>query len=203
MLLKIGHDLPETFLIGRFPGKLTCSERKSVEQALALSVASMGVIAILRGPIMRSLAFAALLILAVITTMLTVIAFASPEGDDAFLGRWDITATGSKSGQQRFCWLELRRDEGVLKGRFNAGGGAVFDLPQVAIENGELKFQYPQGKPPKETQQIWKATVKSAGLVGTALVNGQTLSVDRRARAGLACDSAREKARQAYRPLQW
>ena len=125
---------------------------------------------------MRSLAFAALLILAVITTMLTVIAFASPEGDDAFLGRWDITATGSQSGHKRFCWLELRRDKGVLKGRFNAGGGAVFDLPQVAIENGELKFQYPQGNPPKETQQIWKATVKTAGLVGTALVNGSTLS---------------------------
>jgi hypothetical protein len=105
-----------------------------------------------------------------------VSASASPAGEDAYLGRWDITATGSQSGRPRNCWLELRRDDGVLKGRFNAGGGAVFDLPQVTIEGGELKFQYPQGKPPKETPQVWQATVKGARLVGTAHVNGETLS---------------------------
>ena len=125
---------------------------------------------------MYSRAFVALLMLAVIAPAWPVSASASPGSDDAFLGRWDITATGAKSGLSRNCWLELRRDEGVLKGRFNAGGGSVFDLPQVEIEKGELTFQYPQGKAPKETQQVWKATVKDARLVGTALVNGQTLS---------------------------
>jgi len=60
----------------------------------------------------------------------------------------------------------------VLKGRFNAGGGAVFDLPQVTIERGELKFQY--GKP--EAPEVWQATVKAARLVGTAHLNGATLS---------------------------
>jgi hypothetical protein len=101
-------------------------------------------------------------------------ASAKPAGDDAFLGRWDITATGTKSGLPRNCWLELRRDGGVLKGRFNAGGGAVFNLPQVMIAKDELGFQYPQGKPP--TPQVWQATMKEGRLVGTALVNGQTLS---------------------------
>jgi len=114
--------------------------------------------------------------LAVIAPAWRVSASASPEGDDAFRGRWDITATGTKSGLPRNCWLELRRDEGVLKGRFNAGGGAVFDLPQVTIQNGELTFQYPQGESPDQTQQVWKATVKGARLQGTALVSGQTLS---------------------------
>jgi len=113
---------------------------------------------------------------AVIVPAWSVSASARPGGDDAFLGKWDITATGTKSGLPRNCWLELRRDEGVLKGRFNAGGGAVFDLPQVTIENGELIFQYPQGKSPNQTQQVWKATVKSTGLQGTAVVSGQTLS---------------------------
>ena len=94
---------------------------------------------------MRSRTFTVILMLAFIAPVWAAIAFASPEGDDAFLGRWDITATGSPSGRQRFCWLELTRDGGALKGRFNAGGGAVFDLPQVAIENGELSFQYPHG----------------------------------------------------------
>ena len=125
---------------------------------------------------MSSRAFAALLMLATIVPLCPVRASASPAGEDAFLGRWDITATGTKSSLPRNCWLELRRDGGVLKGRFNAGGGAVFDLPQVMIANGEVGFQYPQGRPPKQTQQVWQAKVKDGGLVGVALVNGQTLS---------------------------
>ena len=123
---------------------------------------------------MRSRVFAALLLLAVVVPVLTVIGFASPEGDDAFLGRWDITAKGARSELPRNCWLELRRDDGVLKGRFNPGGGAVFDLPKVAIENGELSFEYPEGR--QQTPQVWKGTAKGAGLQGTALVDGTTLS---------------------------
>ncbi|MGO8793116.1 MAG: DUF1080 domain-containing protein [Terriglobia bacterium] len=123
---------------------------------------------------MRSRIFAAFLLLAVITPPLAVSAFALPAGDDAYLGRWDITATGAKSGLPRNCWLELKRDDGVLKGRFNPGGGAVFDLPKVAIENGQLSFEYPEGR--KQTPQVWKGTVKGTGLQGTALVEGTTLS---------------------------
>ena len=125
---------------------------------------------------MRSRTFAVILMLAFIASLWAAIAFASPEGDDAFLGRWDITATGLQSGRQRFCWLELTRDGGVLKGRFNPGGGAVFDLPQVAVENGELSFGYPHGKPPEQAQQVWKATLKSGGLQGTTIINGETYS---------------------------
>jgi 3-keto-disaccharide hydrolase len=123
---------------------------------------------------MRSRTFAALLMLGIMVPGWPAGAYASPAGEDAFLGRWDITATGSPTGRPRICWLELRRDEGVLKGRFNSGGGAVFDLPQVTITGGELKFQYPQGK--QETPQVWQATVKDARLVGTALVRGEKLA---------------------------
>lgn len=80
---------------------------------------------------MCSRAFAALLMLTVIAPGRPISASVSPTNDDAFLGRWNITATRSQSGDPRICWLELRRDDGVLKGGFNAGGGAVFDLPQV------------------------------------------------------------------------
>ncbi|HMD87162.1 MAG TPA: DUF1080 domain-containing protein [Terriglobia bacterium] len=121
---------------------------------------------------MRTRTFAVLLMLAIIAPVWAAIALASPEGDEAFLGRWDITATGTKSGLPAICWLELTREGGALKGRFNPGGGAVFDLPQVSIENGALSFQYPEGKTPA----VWKATMKNARLVGTALVEGQTLS---------------------------
>jgi hypothetical protein len=121
---------------------------------------------------MRLRTFAALMMLAFILPAWPASASANPGGDDAFLGRWDITATGTKSGMPAICWLELTRDGGTLKGRFNAGGGAVFDLPQVSIEKGELTFGYPQGK----TSAVWKATLKSARLQGTAVTGGQTLS---------------------------
>ena len=123
---------------------------------------------------MRSYLLAALMTLAVAAPAWQSSAAATPAGDDAFLGKWDITATGAKSGMPRICWLELRREGGVLKGRFNPGGGSQFDLPQVAIANGELTFQYPGGNPP--SPQVWKATMKNGNLVGTADAHGQTLS---------------------------
>jgi hypothetical protein len=124
---------------------------------------------------MSSKSFAAFLMLGIMTLGLAVIASAEPAGnEDAYLGRWDITATGSPSGLPRNCWLELKREDGALKGRFNAGGGAVFDLPQVAIEHEQLKFQYPRGK--SGTLQVWQGTMKGPRLVGTAQVDGQTLS---------------------------
>jgi hypothetical protein len=125
---------------------------------------------------MRSYTFAALLMWWVAAMGWPASTVASPGVDDAFLGRWDITAKGSRAGLPRFCWLELKRDGGALKGRFNQGGGAVFNLPEVAIEKGELKFQYPGGDPPNQTQQVWRATVKNARLEGTATVDGETLS---------------------------
>jgi len=103
-----------------------------------------------------------------------LLAAASGADDDAYLGRWDVTATGSPSGLPRNCWLEIKRENGVLKGRFNQGGGAVFDLPVVSVEQGELKFQYPQWK--TKTPQVWQGAMKGARLVGTAHVDGQTLS---------------------------
>jgi hypothetical protein len=125
---------------------------------------------------MRSYIFTALLMCCVGTMAWPASIPASPGADDAFLGRWDVTAKGSRAARSRFCWLELTRDEGVLKGRFNPGGGAVFNLPKVTLEKGELQFQYPGGNTPNQTQQIWRAAVKNARLEGTATVDGETLS---------------------------
>jgi hypothetical protein len=92
----------------------------------------------------------------------------SAADDSAFLGRWDITMPAPAGGRARYCWLEVTREDGKLKGRFNQGGGAVFDLPEVAIENGELRFQYPQGRAPNQTTAVYRATVKNGKLEGTA-----------------------------------
>jgi len=125
---------------------------------------------------MLSRAFTAFFIMVAIALAWPAGAYAAPVEDDALLGRWDITATGAKSGLPRICWLELTRDQGTLKGRFNEGGGAVFDLPQVMIQKGELGFQYPHGKPPHQTPQVWQATLKDSRLVGTGLTDGETLT---------------------------
>lgn len=101
---------------------------------------------------------------------------ASPAADDTYLGRWDITATGGANSLPRFCWLELRRDGGTLAGRFNSGGGAVFDLPQVGIKHGELRFEYLRGSGANPAQEVWRATIKNGRLHGTADVDGKSLS---------------------------
>jgi len=123
---------------------------------------------------MRSRVFGLVLMLGLIVPGSSMAASPKPAGEDAYLGRWDITATGSPSGLPRNCWLEIKREDGVLKGRFNPGGGAVFDLPLVSVEQGELKFQYPQWK--TKTPQVWQGVMKGARLAGTAHVDGETLS---------------------------
>jgi len=123
---------------------------------------------------MRSHVFGAVLTLGIIFWGGLVVASPGPAGEDAYLGRWDITATGSPSGLPRNCWLEIKRENGALKGRFNQGGGAVFDLPMVTVEHGGLKFQYPQWK--TRAPQVWQGVMKGKSLAGTARVDGETLS---------------------------
>jgi len=125
---------------------------------------------------MRSRAFLMFLLPVLLVLASVVSGTPSPEGDDALLGRWDITAWDAKSHLPINCWLELTRQQGVLKGRFNEGSGAVFDLPQVAIENRKLTFMYPEGHPPNVTRQVWQAALKNGALAGTADVDGQKLS---------------------------
>ena len=89
-------------------------------------------------------------------------------GDDQYLGRWDITIPAKEGRRPRFCWLEVSRDGGTLKGRFNPGGGAQFPLTEISIVNGELQFKYAEGRPSDQAKASWKATAKAGGLDGTA-----------------------------------
>jgi hypothetical protein len=93
---------------------------------------------------------------------------ASPASGDAFLGRWDITIAPADKGRARYCWLELTKEAGTLQGRFNQGGGAVFPLKELAIENGELKFQHQFGRPADNLQAVYRAHVTNGRLDGTA-----------------------------------
>jgi hypothetical protein len=99
---------------------------------------------------------------------------ASPASDDAFLGRWDITIAPAEKGRARYCWLELTKEGGTLQGRFNQGGGAVFPLKELAIENGELKFQHQFGRPADNLQAVYRARVVNTRLEGTATFGKQS-----------------------------
>ncbi len=106
--------------------------------------------------------------LAVLAMALPPAATLRAAGDDDFLRRWDITVPGKDGGRARYCWLEVTKEGGALKGRFNSGGGAQFPLTEISIEKGELKFQYPQGRPPDQLKVVWKAVAKGGKLEGTA-----------------------------------
>ena len=64
---------------------------------------------------------------------------------DDFLGRWDLTIV-SPDGQSYPSWLEVTREAGTLKARVVGRGGSVFPVPDVAIEDGGLRFQYSRGQ---------------------------------------------------------
>jgi hypothetical protein len=63
-------------------------------------------------------------------------------GDAQFNGRWDITVP--QEARARAWWLEITgAGTPALKGRFvGFPGGDMNDIPQLAIENGEMRFSF-------------------------------------------------------------
>src|SRR5688500_16532075 len=86
---------------------------------------------------------------------------------DDFLGRWDLTIV-SPDGQSYPSWLEVTREAGTLKARVVGRGGSVFPVPDVAIEDGGLRFQYSRGQSGAAT--VYKAQLKGGRLEGTMVV---------------------------------
>ena len=69
---------------------------------------------------------------------LFIFALAAPvlAQDNAFLGKWDITATAADG--KRIYWLEVKNDGGQLTGWFLNRGGSVFKLPAITIQDGVM-----------------------------------------------------------------
>lgn len=101
------------------------------------------------------------------------VSIAKSKGDDAFLGPWDITIPAAGKLRARYCWLEVTKEGGTFKGRFNSGGGAVFPLKDLSIAGGELKFQHPFGKPGENLAAIYQAKIEKDQLVGSAAFGKQ------------------------------
>ncbi len=107
---------------------------------------------------------------------------AVPVGEKEFLGRWDIHVMGNTynyvSMRHRYCWLELKIDNGTIKGRIQPGEGACIDITDIKIENGELSF-----KQANRNAATWKGTLKGKKLVGT--VNSSIFGKEVRAFTGV------------------
>jgi hypothetical protein len=113
----------------------------------------------------RSYFYVSLMVTAVLATAWTGIE-PGLAGEKTFIGRWDIEVIGAGygdvntlAGWTRFCWLELKLENGNVKGRLQPGAGATADITDIKIENGELSF--------KQGRSIWKATAKGKRLEGT------------------------------------
>ncbi len=103
--------------------------------------------------------------------LLALVAMGRPAADkDAFLGRWDLTISAGEGDRTYPSWLELTRDGETLKARLVGRGGSVFPVPDVSIENGELKFQFSRKMPQSTT--VYRARLKDGRLEGT-LVEGE------------------------------
>lgn len=91
----------------------------------------------------------------------------APQDNTAFMGRWNMTGTGTDSGV--VYWLQVSEDGGVLKGRFLNRASSPYDLPNIKIENGELIFWNapPANNPQAAPNPIWRAKVVGGKLIGT------------------------------------
>ena len=90
----------------------------------------------------------------------------------AFLGRWNLTGTGTDSNA--VFWLELKEENGQLSGTFLNRGGSPVKLASVEVKGDDLVFTTvaPEGRP----GQTFRAKRKGAGLEGSTTTGEQTLA---------------------------
>ncbi len=79
------------------------------------------------------------------------------------LGRWNITGEGAYG--DHVYWLEVRQDEnGALRGTFLNRRGGLISLPEITVEESELRFGIrPRPDAPRE---VHRARVEEGRLLG-------------------------------------
>jgi hypothetical protein len=88
-----------------------------------------------------------------------------------FLGRWNLTGTGTNSAN--VYWLEIKEDGGQLAGMFLNRGGSPVKLASVKVENGELVFQ--TTAPANGSATEGRARVEGGKLAGTIKTGERTV----------------------------
>jgi len=112
--------------------------------------------------------------------------FASPNEDQQFNGRWDITVKGDSGA--RAWWLEVSgAGTENIKGKFvGAPGGQVDDIPKISVYDGELRFTFDRRyrreqrvfpRDQRTTQQgLYWARLDNGKLKGTFEIEGDPTS---------------------------
>jgi hypothetical protein len=100
-----------------------------------------------------------------IAVSLLALSFQSATGNVAFMGRWNMTGTGTDTGV--VYWLQVSEDNGVVKGRFLNRASSPYDLANIKIENGELSFWNPPPQGQTEPNPVWRGKIVDGKLVGT------------------------------------
>ena len=87
---------------------------------------------------------------------------AAVAADDQFNGRWDISVP--QESKSRVWWLEVSgAGTPNLKGKFvGFPGGDTNDVPNISIQNGELRFSFDRG----QTHQEYTARLLDGKLAG-------------------------------------
>lgn len=99
--------------------------------------------------------------------LILALALTAVPGDDDYLGKWDLTVTRADGGTAT-SWLHVWREGSALKARMVGAGGSAFDVPDVAIESGELVWKTLSGREPARITTVYRAKLKGASaLVGT------------------------------------
>jgi hypothetical protein len=89
----------------------------------------------------------------------------SQTGNDALLGRWDLTVkTPSKEYPS---WLQVSKEEGQLKAEMVGPVGNARPLPKVQIEGEEIEFVSPKEEEGRKEDMVFHGKLSGDGLVGT------------------------------------
>lgn len=108
-----------------------------------------------------------------LTLAAAVVALQPVHADRAdFLGRWNLTGTGSDSNA--VFWLELKDENGQLTGMFLNRGGSPVKLASVEITGDQLVFTTAGAE--KRPGQTHKATLKGNQLNGQVTLGDRTLT---------------------------
>ncbi|MEJ7616452.1 MAG: DUF1080 domain-containing protein, partial [Pyrinomonadaceae bacterium] len=99
------------------------------------------------------------------------------QSEQAFMGKWDITATGPKGSFP--LWLEVKTEDGKLAGYFLNHTGSVLKVAEISVEGSELVFSPARGgsSAPKAVHRAKVTGGKLVGAGGNGTVNVEWVGV--------------------------
>ena len=86
---------------------------------------------------------------------------------DPFLGRWDLTVKGED--REYPSWLELSKEEALLKGRFVGRTGSARPIASILIKENQLEFSLPKQYEKRTDDLVFRAGLAGDKLEGTTV----------------------------------